>query len=188
MKKPDEKTMPTKLKTRKSRRDFLILTSAAMGAIGTVALMRPFIESMAPAKDVLALSTVEVDLAPIEVGQAITVKWRGKPLFVRHRTEQEISQARLTPSKDLIDPETDEKRVQKPEWLIMVGVCTHLGCVPLGQRPGDNKGKYNGWFCPCHGSHYDTSGRVRIGPAPKNLFVPEYTFLNDTTIRVGEEV
>ncbi len=180
-------TKAPKAKIVKTRRDFLVLTSAAMGAIGAVALMRPFIESMAPAADVLALSTVEVDLGPVAVGQAITVKWRGKPLFVRHRTPAEIQEARLVPMKDLPDPQTDEQRAQKPEWLIMVGICTHLGCVPLGQRPGEDKGKYHGWFCPCHGSHYDTSGRIRLGPAPKNLVVPDYKFLSDKTIRVGKE-
>lgn len=164
-----------------------MLTSAAMGAIGTLALMRPFIESMAPAADVLALSTVDVDLRPIAVGQAITVKWQGKPLFVRHRTPDEIAEARMVPTKELPDPQTDEQRTQKPEWLVMVGVCTHLGCVPLGQRPSENRGKYRGWFCPCHGSHYDISGRIRLGPAPKNLIVPYYKFLDDKTIRVGKE-
>ena len=170
---------------KKTRRDFLILTSTAFGAVGAVAFVRPFIQSMNPAADVLALSSVDVDLKPIKVGQSITVVWRGKPLFIRHRTEKEISEARRVTTASLPDPETDEQRVIKPEWLIVVGICTHLGCVPLGQKNSDNRGPYHGWFCPCHGSEYDTSGRIRAGPAPTNLVVPPYKFLNPTTIRVG---
>jgi ubiquinol-cytochrome c reductase iron-sulfur subunit len=135
---------------------------------------------MNPSADVLALSSTEVDLSQIAAGQSVTILWRGKPVFVRHRTEAEIEQARKDDNADLPDPQKDEARVQKPEWLVMMGVCTHLGCVPLGQ-----KGDYGGWFCPCHGSHYDTSGRIRKGPAPANLPVPEYTFLTDTRIRIG---
>ena len=115
-----------------------------------------------------------------EAGQSVTITWRGKPVFVRHRTEKEIEEARSVPLSDLPDPQTDADRVEKPEWLIVVGVCTHLGCVPLGYQ-----GDYDGWFCPCHGSHYDTSGRIRRGPAPLNLLVPEYVFLDDSTIRIG---
>jgi ubiquinol-cytochrome c reductase iron-sulfur subunit len=140
---------------------------------------------MNPARDVLALSTVEVELSPVQVGQAVTVVWRGKPVFVRHRTPQEIETARSVPLGELRDPQTDAQRVIKPEWLVMVGVCTHLGCVPLGQKPTDAKGEYGGWFCPCHGSHYDTSGRIRKGPAPANLQVPTYAFTSDTQIRIG---
>ncbi len=173
--------------SNEQRRDFLVLTSTAMGVIGTGYLAWPFIKSMNPAADVLALSSIEVDISTIQPGQALTAVWRGKPVFIRHRTKEEITQARVMSIKNLPDPESDEKRTQKAEWLVVVGVCTHLGCVPLGQKPNDNKGEYNGWFCPCHGSHYDTSGRIRRGPAPKNLQVPEYEFLNDTTIRVGVE-
>jgi len=168
-----------------ARRDFLVIATATFGAVGTAVALWPFIDSMNPAADVLALSTIEVDISGVEVGQAITVKWRGKPVFIRHRTEQEIAAAEADDKADLPDPETDEHRVEKPEWLILVGVCTHLGCIPLGQRTGDKRGDFGGWFCPCHGSHYDTSGRIRKGPAPQNLAVPTYAFLDDTTVRIG---
>ena len=168
-----------------TRRDFLCLTSSAMGAVGIAAVAWPFIDSMNPAADVLAMSTTEVDLAPIKEGQALTVTWRGKPVFIRHRTPKEIEMARSVDVSELRDPQADKDRVKEPQWLIMVGVCTHLGCIPLGQKPTDPKGDFGGWFCPCHGSHYDTSGRVRKGPAPKNLLVPEYKFLDKTTIRIG---
>lgn len=168
-----------------SRRDFLYLATLAGGAGLGLAFVWPLIDSMNPAADVLALSSIEVDLSAIEVGQAITVKWRGKPVFIRHRTPAEISEARSVNLADLPDPQSDADRVQKPEWLIMVGVCTHLGCVPLGQKPTDPKGEFGGWFCPCHGSEYDTSGRIRRGPAPKNLIVPHYTFLSDSVVRIG---
>jgi ubiquinol-cytochrome c reductase iron-sulfur subunit len=134
---------------------------------------------------VLALSTIEVDLTPIAVGQRITVKWRGKPVFVDHRSADQIAKAAADDNANLKDPQTDKARIKKPEWLVLVGVCTHLGCVPLGQKVGQPRGDFGGWFCPCHGSHYDTSGRIRVGPAPKNLEVPTYTFLNDTTLRIG---
>lgn len=169
----------------KSRRDFLIVATATIGGLGTAIAAWPFVHSMNPAKDTLALSSTEVDLEPIEEGQSITIKWRGKPVFVRNRTAAEIETARSVPVADLIDPETDEDRVQKDNWLIMVGVCTHLGCIPLGQKSGEPKGDYNGWFCPCHGSHYDTSGRIRKGPAPLNLPIPDYEFLDDTTVKIG---
>lgn len=168
-----------------SRRDFLTLTTAAIGAVGTAAFVWPFINSMNPAADVLALASTEVDISGVKVGQAITVKWRGKPVFIRHRTEQEIKSAEDVSLGSLKDPEPDSARVKKPEWLVIVGVCTHLGCIPLGQKEGDDKGPYGGWFCPCHGSIYDTSGRIRQGPAPANLVVPQYAFLNDTTLRIG---
>jgi len=167
------------------RRDFLKLATTAMAAIGVGAFAWPFIASMNPSASVLALASTEVDLAPIQVGQAITVMWRGKPVFVRHRTPEDIAAARDVNLAQLPDPQPDSARVQKPEWLVMLGVCTHLGCVPLGQRPTDQKGDFGGWFCPCHGSHYDTSGRIRRGPAPRNLEVPEYTFLTETSIRIG---
>ena len=117
--------------------------------------------------------------------QSITVKWRGKPVFIRHRTEDEIARASATDMSDLRDPEIDQARAEKPDYLVLVGVCTHLGCVPLGQKTGEVRGDYDGWFCPCHGSHYDTSGRIRKGPAPTNLEVPPYTFLSDSVIRIG---
>jgi ubiquinol-cytochrome c reductase iron-sulfur subunit len=133
----------------------------------------------------LALSTTEVDISTVEVGQSITVVWRGKPVFIRHRTEAEIKEAEGVSLFDLPDPQVDSARVEKANWLVMVGVCTHLGCVPLGQKATDIKGDFGGWFCPCHGSHYDTSGRIRKGPAPANLAVPEYQFKSDSVIRIG---
>ncbi|GAA0583697.1 ubiquinol-cytochrome c reductase iron-sulfur subunit [Caenispirillum bisanense] len=168
-----------------SRRDFLLYATTAVGVVGAGLAAWPFIHSMNPAADVLALSSTEVDLSPIEEGQAITVTWRGKPVFVRYRTAAEIEEARNVNAGELRDPETDEQRVQKPEWLIAIGICTHLGCVPLGQKPGEPRGEYGGYFCPCHGSHYDTSGRIRKGPAPLNLPVPEYEFIEDLRIRIG---
>lgn len=168
-----------------SRRDFLYLTAGLFTAAGTALALWPFIHSMNPSADVLALSTTEVDISPIEVGQSITVIWQQKPVFIRRRTDEEIQVAEQTPEADLPDPQTDEDRVVKPEWLIVVGVCTHLGCIPLGQKSTEPRGEWNGWFCPCHGSHYDTSGRIRKGPAPKNLPVPKYEFVDDTTILIG---
>ena len=168
-----------------TRRDFLLLTGMTMTGLGTVVAAWPLIDSYNPSADVLALATTELDISAIEPGQAVTVVWRGKPVFVRHRTAEEIAAAEATPEDDLIDRESDEARVQNPEWLVVVGVCTHLGCIPLGQKSGDNKGEYGGWFCPCHGSHYDVSGRIRKGPAPKNLAVPPYAFAGETTIVIG---
>ena len=167
------------------RRDFLQLSTISIGAVGTVAFIWPFLKSMSPAEDTIALGTTEVDVSNIEEGQSVTVKWRGKPVFIRKRTKDEIDAAKTVNIADLKDPEEDVDRVKKDEWLVLVGVCTHLGCVPLGQKISDMKGEYDGWYCPCHGSHYDTSGRIRKGPAPKNLDVPPYTFLNDTTIKIG---
>ena len=165
-----------------TRRDFLYLATGAVAGVGGLAAVWPLIDQMNPARDVLALASVEVDLSPIVEGQSITVMWRGKPLFVRRRTAAEIEEARQAPLADLKDPQADSERVKedRPEWLVLVGVCTHLGCVPLGAA-----GDYGGWFCPCHGSHYDTSGRIRKGPAPTNLPVPEYVFLDDSRIVVG---
>ena len=168
-----------------TRRDFLVLAAGALGAVGALAVAVPFINSMNPSADVLALSSTEVDLKPVAEGQAITVVWRGHPVFVRHRTAKEIEEARDVPLADLKDPQPDDKRVQKPQWLIVVGVCTHLGCIPLGQKSTDPRGEFGGYFCPCHGSQYDTSGRIRKGPAPANLPVPPYTFLTDDSIRIG---
>jgi len=163
-----------------TRRDFLYIASAGMASVGTVLALWPFVDQMNPAADVLALSTVEVNLAPIAPGQQVTVLWRLRPVFVRRRTSAEIAAAEATPLSDLIDPATDQSRVKKPEWLVIVGVCTHLGCVPIAHR-----GPYEGYLCPCHGSVYDTSGRVRRGPAPANLPVPPYTFVSDTRIKIG---
>ncbi len=165
-----------------TRRDFMVLTAGAMTAVGAGAFIWPFVNSMNPAADTLALASTEVDLGAIAEGQSITIKWRGKPVFIRHRTAQEISAAEATDMAELPDPQTDDERVTegKKQWLVMVGVCTHLGCVPLGEA-----GDFGGWFCPCHGSHYDTAGRIRKGPAPTNLAVPEYAFLNDTRIKIG---
>lgn len=168
-----------------SRRDFLVLAAGAMGAVGAAAFAWPLIDQMNPAADVLALASTEVDLSKIQMGQSITVKWRGKPVFVRRRSAEEIKTAGAVALDQLIDPQGDADRTQKPEWLILLGVCTHLGCVPLGQKASDPKGEYGGWFCPCHGSHYDTSGRIRKGPAPLNLAVPPYEFLGDTKIKIG---
>ena len=168
-----------------TRRDFLDLVTWSTLAVGTGALAWPLINQMNPSADVLALSSVEVDLSPIGEGAAVTIKWRGKPVFIRHRTAEDISEADAVPLGELRDPQTDAERATKPEWLVIVGVCTHLGCVPLGNKPGEPKGDYNGWFCPCHGSHYDTAARIRKGPAPLNLLLPEYAFLTDTSVRIG---
>ena len=169
------------------KRDFLKMVAAASGAIFVGAVAWPFIDSMNPAADVLALGSVEVDLAPIPAGQAITVVWRGKPMFIRHRTEAEIKAAQDVPLGDLIDPQPDSARVKDghAQWLVVIGICTHLGCIPLGNKPTDPRGDWGGWFCPCHGSQYDTSGRVRHGPAPLNLPVWPYVFETDTKIKIG---
>jgi ubiquinol-cytochrome c reductase iron-sulfur subunit len=163
-----------------TRRDFLYVAAGGIGAVGTAMAIWPFVDQMNPSADVLALSTTEVDISAIEVGSEITAVWQGKPVFIRHRTEQEISAAEAVDINTLPDPQADAERAENPEWLIMVGVCTHLGCVPLKEA-----GDFNGWFCPCHGSHYDTSGRIRKGPAPLNLAVPPYAFLDDTTVKIG---
>jgi len=184
-----QKNSKTTLKepSPKTRRDFLILASGAAGAVGDGSFLYPFVSSMNPAADVAAAAEVDVDIKSLQLGQAITVMWRGKPVFIRRRTPEEIQSVQENDTSKLIDPELDKDRIQKPEWLVVIGVCTHLGCVPSGQKPTDNRGEYGGWFCPCHGSAYDVSGRVRQGPAPKNLPVPPYTFLDDTTLRIGKE-
>ena len=174
-----------KIKSTKDRRNFLKLTTTSMAAVGSAFAIWPFIDSMNPAADVLALGSKEFDLSNVEEGSSKTVKWRGKPVFIKHRTKKEISEARNVNLNELKDPQKDEERVVKPEWLIVVGVCSHLGCIPLGQKVSDLKGDFNGWFCPCHGSHYDSSGRVRKGPAPKNLLVPKYKFINENKIKIG---
>ena len=165
---------------KNSRRDFIHITSGVTVATAAGAAAWPLIDQMNPSADVLALASIDVDLEPLQPGQSISVLWRGKPLFIRCRTDEEIVRARETDINSLKDPQLDEDRVKNAKYLVMVGVCTHLGCVPLGQQ-----GEYGGWFCPCHGSHYDTSGRIRKGPAPSNLEVPPYVFLDETTIRIG---
>jgi ubiquinol-cytochrome c reductase iron-sulfur subunit len=181
-----------------TRRDFLYIATGAVTAVGAAAAIWPFIDQMQPDASVRALASIEVDVTSVQVGQSLTVMWRGKPVFIRHRTEDEIKAADDVKTEDLPDPlarnanlpagdpatdnnrATDASKEARPEWLLMVGVCTHLGCVPLGEQ-----GEYKGWFCPCHGSVYDTAGRIRKGPAPQNLAVPVYKFTSDTLIRVG---
>ena len=179
-----------------SRRDFLVLTAGAMGAVGACVAAYPLVQSMNPAADTLAMSTTDVDLSDLKEGQAKTVVWQGKPVFIKFRTQQEIDEARAVPLSQLKDQnpaQTDQERVAQskfggqdmPQWLVVVGVCTHLGCIPLGQKPTDPHGDFDGWFCPCHGSQYDSSGRIRKGPAPKNLLVPPYQFTDETHIKIG---
>ena len=177
-----------------TRRDMLYISTAAVGAVGVAAVAWPFIDQMNPDASALALASIEVDVSAVEVGQSIKVKWRGKPVFIRNRTEKDISEANAVPLDELPDTNarnanlpgdaeaTDENRAAtgKEPWLVMIGVCTHLGCIPLM-----NAGDYDGYFCPCHGSHYDTAGRIRKGPAPENLHIPPYEFLSDTTIKIG---
>ena len=165
---------------KNNRRDFLFTASYTIGAVGLGATIWPFIDQMNPDSSVKALATTEVDISQIQPGKSITVLWRGKPVFIKRRTQSEISEAQSAKLEELKHPEKDQDRVKKPEWLVMLGICTHLGCVPLS-----DKGEYKGWFCPCHGSHYDTSGRIRKGPAPVNMEVPKYTFIDDNTIKIG---
>lgn len=168
-----------------TRRDFLTLSAGALGIVGAAVTLWPFIDTLNPAADTLALATTEVDLAPVKPGQRLTVAWRGKPVFIDHRTPKEIKDAEAVDITTLRDPQKDSERVKKPEWLVVVGVCTHLGCIPLGNKDGDPRGPYGGWFCPCHGSIYDTSARIRQGPAPRNLEVPQYDFTSPTAIKIG---
>jgi ubiquinol-cytochrome c reductase iron-sulfur subunit len=170
---------------KKGRRDFIVVATNTMMGVGAAAVAYPLINQMNPAADTLALASIEVDVAGVAEGQSITVKWRGKPVFIRHRTQQEIASAGGVNLNELRDPQSDADRVQRPEFLVIQGICTHLGCVPLGQKIGDVKGDFSGWFCPCHGSHYDTSGRIRKGPAPTNLEVPPYAFISDSVIKIG---
>lgn len=167
------------------RRDFLYFATAGAGAVATGAAVWPLLNSMNPSADVTALSTIDLDLEGIEVGTRITLTWRGKPLFVDHRTQEQIALARADDGADLIDPALDSERAQRPEWLVVIGVCTHLGCVPLGQNSSEPPGDWKGWFCPCHGSHYDTAGRIRKGPAPRNLDLPPYEFVTNSWLRIG---
>ena len=163
-----------------NRRDFIFTSSYTVGAIGIGATIWPLIDQMNPDSSVKALASTEVDISQIEPGKSITVLWRGKPVFIKRRTQEEIAEAQSVSLDDLPHPEKDQDRVKNPEWLVMLGICTHLGCVPLS-----DKGEYNGWFCPCHGSHYDTSGRIRKGPAPTNMEIPKYAFVDDNTIKIG---
>ena len=167
-------------KIQSERREFLFTVTYTVGAVGVGATIWPLIDQMNPDSSVKALATTEVDVSGVKLGKTITVLWRGKPIFIRRRTQEEIKEASAVDLKDLKDPQKDSDRAKNPEWLVMVGVCTHLGCVPLG-----NKGEYNGWFCPCHGSHYDISGRIRKGPAPNNLEIPKYEFVDNNIIKIG---
>ena len=185
-----------------SRRDFLYYAAAGAGTVATGAAVWPLVNSMNPSADVLSLSSVRVDLSGMQRGQRLTVAWQGKPVFVWRRAQATIDAARSTPLDDLIDqtdsakenpnqtqsvPALDQNRTadEAGEWLIVIGICTHLGCVPVGQGPGDTLGEFGGWFCPCHGSHYDTSGRIRKGPAPRNLDIPRYTLADDLMLTIG---
>ncbi len=171
-----------------TRRDMLFLATGAMGAVGVAALAVPFVRQLAPnAQTVAAGAPIEVDLTPVAEGQGIKLFWRGKLVFVRHRTKAEIDEAAKVTVASLPDPQPDSARVKpgKEQFLVVYGICTHLGCVPMGTAPGEGRGDFNGWFCPCHGSHYDTAGRIRKGPAPKNLEIPPYAFLSDSKIRIG---
>jgi ubiquinol-cytochrome c reductase iron-sulfur subunit len=180
------------------RRDFLTIAGGVFAAVGGALSLWPFIHQMNPDAGALALASIEVDLSPIKEGQAITVLWRGKPVFIRNRTKKEIDEAKAVPLRELVDRNAendalpsasaeDANRVKQghENWLVLVGICTHLGCIPKGQSLGDSRGDFGGWFCPCHGSHYDTAGRIRKGPAPRNLEVPVYEFLSDTKVRIG---
>ena len=165
-----------------TRRDFLYVATAAVGAIGVAGAVWPLINQMNPDASVLALASVDFDVSAVAEGQSVTIMWRGLPVFVRHRTPAEIEAAVQVPLDDLKDPEPDSARVKEghEQWLVMVANCTHLGCIPVGES-----GDFGGWFCPCHGSVFDTSGRIRRGPAPTNLVVPPYDFISDTTMRIG---
>lgn len=164
-----------------TRRDFLFIATGAMGATAAGFAAWPLIDQMSPDASTRAVSATEVDISNIAEGQIITVKWRGKPIFISHRTAKEIEASRSVPLDELRDPASDEMRVQRPEWLVVIGICTHLGCVPL-----KNDGPFEGgYFCPCHGSVYDACGRIRQGPAPKNLAVPSYQFMGDTKLTIG---
>jgi len=169
------------------RRDFLNVAAVSFAGVGTVAAIAPLLVQMSPPADVLALSTTEVDVSKIQPGQGIKTVWRKQPVFVRNLTPKEIQEANATPLSELRDPQTLQERTQpdRTNWLVVIGVCTHLGCIPLGTGEGENRGAYGGWFCPCHGSVYDTAGRIRQGPAPKNLYVPPYKFKSPTTVEIG---
>ncbi len=169
------------------RRDFINVAALSFAGVGVVAAALPLVTQMNPSADVLALASTEVDISKIASGQAIKTIWRKQPVFVRNLTPQEIQAAQRVSLSDLRDPQSLAERTKpgKANWLITLGVCTHLGCVPLGTGEGENRGEYGGYFCPCHGSHYDTAARIRKGPAPTNLVVPEYQFLSDTVVQIG---
>ena len=169
------------------RRDFLNVAAVSFAGVGSVVALMPLIVQMSPSADVLALATTEVDISKIQAGQGIKAQWRKQPIFIRNLTPKEISEANAVKLSDLRDPQTLAERTKpgKQNWLITLGVCTHLGCVPLGISEGENKGPYGGYFCPCHGSMYDTAARIRQGPAPKNLEVPDYQFTGPTTVLIG---
>ena len=185
---------PREAGTDFTRRDFLLIATAAFATVGAAAAVWPFIDQMNPDASALALAAIDVDISSLEPGQSITVMWRGKPVFIRYRTDAEIKAAREVPIEELRDPlarnanldgnapATDENRssAEREHLLIQVGICTHLGCVPLGQQ-----GDFGGWFCPCHGSHYDTAGRIRKGPAPENLAIPPIAFTSETEVQIG---
>ena len=174
--------MATSKTAESSRRDFLYIATGSFAAVGAAAVVWPLVDQMNPDASVQALAEIEVDLSAIPEGQSVTVKWQGKPVFIRHRTAEEIEEARSVDVATLPDPQPDAARVKEghEQWLVMIGICTHLGCVPVGES-----GDFGGWFCPCHGSHYDTSGRIRKGPAPLNLKVPDYVFVDDEKVRIG---
>ncbi len=174
--------MATQSEHPTNRRDFLYVATGAVAGVGAAAVAWPLINQLNPDASTLALATIEFDVGAIPEGQSVTITWRGLPVFVRHRTQAEIAEAKAVPLSDLKDPETDEQRTKPGHepWLVMIANCTHLGCVPVGES-----GDFDGWFCPCHGSHYDTAGRIRRGPAPANLVVPPYEFLSDTLIQIG---
>ena len=170
------------------RRDFMNIAAVSAAGVGGAALLFPLVNQMNPSADVLALASIEVDISSIQPGQAIKTIFRKQPLFIRHLTPKEINDANAVPVASLRDPQSlaDRTKPGKPQWLVTMGVCTHLGCVPLGAAEGESKGQFGGYFCPCHGSHYDTAARIRKGPAPKNLEVPDFSFKTDTVITVGE--
>ena len=178
--KPQGENVTTATTIEPTRRDLLYIATGAVAAFGAGAAVWPLINQMSPDASTVALASTEVDIEAVKEGQIISIKWRGKPVFIRHRTAKEIAEAEAVDIATLRDPQADSARVQKPQWLVLVGVCTHLGCIPLGHT-----GEYDGWFCPCHGAVYDTSGRIRRGPAPKTLAVPAYSFLTDTKIKIG---
>jgi ubiquinol-cytochrome c reductase iron-sulfur subunit len=169
------------------RRDFINIAAVSAAGVGALATVYPLVNQMNPSADVLALASIEVDVSKIQPGQAIKTIWRKQPVFIRNLTQAEIQAANAVNVGELRDPQSLAERTKagKANWLITMGVCTHLGCVPLGTAPGENKGEYQGYFCPCHGSHYDTAGRIRKGPAPTNLEVPEYAFASDTVVKIG---
>ena len=182
-----------------NRRDFIVIAAQAFAGVGAAMALWPFIQQMNPDASTQAAASIEVDLTPVKEGQAITVLWRGKPVFVRNRSKEEITKAVEVKVADLVDPSarndmlpektpaTDLNRTKKghENFIVLVGICTHLGCIPKGQTMSDARGDFGGWFCPCHGSHYDTAGRIRRGPAPRNLEVPPYAFTSDTKIKIG---